>query len=256
MRFLFKTFGWLLLGAIGFLGYTFGLSQFPRQGPSLGIDQIADGIATTYVFMLKTGKCVLVDVGLDPTGRPILDYLEKRGLRASDVQAIFLTHAHTDHIGGIEAFPGVSVFALRQEVSLLEKKSEDRNPLRQIVGQAHTPLVHVTFPLEDQQTVQIEDLSITAYSLPGHTPGSAVYLAQGVLLMGDTIGIGWGGRVRPPVWLFSTDMREARASMGIFLDHIRPRMGEVRVIAASHSGSIDAVRGFAALERYVSNGGW
>ncbi|MBT5016923.1 MBL fold metallo-hydrolase [Candidatus Peregrinibacteria bacterium] len=70
------------------------------------IDILIDGYAKklddgwivnpTVVLIQNKGKNLIVDPGADR--KALLDSLEKRGLTVNDIDVVFLTHGHTDHV--------------------------------------------------------------------------------------------------------------------------------------------------------------
>ena len=247
--------GAIILLAVITFGYVFGPNQSPRTGPALGggIEEVADGLATTYLFALASGNIVLIDAGNDATGEPILQALMKRGKQADDVVAIFITHAHPDHDAGIAAFPKAQVYAMREEVAIADASEPYDSPLHRWLGPTNPHPFKVTHPLQDQETIALENLSVTAYGVPGHTPGSALYLAGGVLFLGDAASIGRSGKMRPPVWLFSRDADKGVTSLAAALDKLAPRAAEVRIVTSSHSGNMAGDAGLAALRDLTSH---
>lgn len=139
------------------IGYIFGLNQSPRSGPALGhgIEQIADSIATTYLFQVAGGKIVLIDAGNDTTGAPILEALKNHGKTADDVEAIFITHAHPDHDAGVNVFPKAKVYAMKDEVDVASGKEAYGSPLSSLSGKYNPHPFQVTNPLADLQTVDV-----------------------------------------------------------------------------------------------------
>jgi len=69
---------------------------------------------------------------------------------------VVLSHAHIDHVGALEQYDCVHIH--RNEETLLRNHCKD------------LPVVYV----EDGQVFDLGDLSITAYHVPGHTPGGLV----------------------------------------------------------------------------------
>lgn len=237
------------------IGYIFGLNQKPRSGPALGhgIEQIADSIATIYYFEVANGKVVLIDAGNDPTGAPILAALKNHGKTADDVEAIFITHAHPDHDAAVNVFTKAKVYAMKDEEYVADGEQAYGSPLSALTGKFNPHPFKVTNPLKDQETVNIGGLNITAYEVSGHTPGSAVYLADGVLFLGDAASIGSNQKIRGPVYLFSTNAAQGVASLGTLMKKLEPRFHEVEFITSSHSGTLPGPQGLNALAEYVKD---
>jgi len=57
---------------------------------------------TTFpnTVLLRGPQTIVVDPGLQLQNAPVVRALEHRGLRATDVDRVVLTHAHSDHAGG------------------------------------------------------------------------------------------------------------------------------------------------------------
>ena len=65
--------------------------------------QIADGIPSSVSVMLleKDGQQLLFDAGNGNADSRMLPELQKLGYAPTDIDAIFITHLHGDHIGGL-----------------------------------------------------------------------------------------------------------------------------------------------------------
>ena len=88
-------------------------------------------IPYAYAVIKGNGHVIMVDVGYnardhgkalgDQNG--VLDWhspteaLAEIGLKPEDVDTVFITHAHFDHIGNLEAFPNARVFLQEREVA-------------------------------------------------------------------------------------------------------------------------------------------
>lgn len=108
------------------------------------------GLETGWGFAClieHSGKNVLFDTGAD--GTILLSNLRRIGLDSQDVEAIVLSHIHSDHPGGLDAFlarnPNVSIFmpesfplAFQQEVKRLGATVDTVSEPRQLLGNLHS----------------------------------------------------------------------------------------------------------------------
>jgi competence protein ComEC len=84
--------------AISFLPAVLYLMFSIASGPSLGVTFLDAGRADTSVIELPDGKVVVLDTGR--SGGETEEYLRHRGIETID--ALALTHAHKDHMGGAD----------------------------------------------------------------------------------------------------------------------------------------------------------
>ena len=196
-----------------------------------GVQTVKDGFVNVFLVDAGPRKVALIDAGNDKSGGALLKALAARNLAASSVAAIFLTHGHGDHTAGCRLFPGAEVYAMEADVPL--------------VGGA----AKIAHPLHDGAIVNVGGLLVEAFSVPGHTPGSAVYLARGVLFFGDSAGASKTGTLMRAVRLFSKDPALNVASLTDLAGRLAPRRSEIKAMAFGHTGSLvglDALTAFAA----------
>jgi glyoxylase-like metal-dependent hydrolase (beta-lactamase superfamily II) len=225
----------LLLLAVAFVFWTaFGHNRpiVDRQALAPGVTIVKDSFVGVAMLDIAPDKVALVDCGNDKDAKPILAALGDRKLTGASVVAIFLTHGHRDHTAGCHVFSSAAVYAMQDEVTL--------------VGSA----ADVTHPLQDGDVTQLGDLRVEALATPGHTAGSAVYFARGVLFFGDSAGGAKDGTMMPAVRLFSKDPDRNVTSLKSIEARLQPRAAEVRTLAFAHTGPLD---GFAPLEAFASS---
>lgn len=102
---------------------------------------------------------------------PVREALERENLQLA---AIWLTHHHHDHVGGVAglAGPGIEVVAHRSDVS-------------RIPG--------VTRAVDEGDVVELGALRARIVHNPGHTLGAISYVVEGCVFTGDTLfGAGCG----------------------------------------------------------------
>jgi glyoxylase-like metal-dependent hydrolase (beta-lactamase superfamily II) len=203
-----------------------------RQVLAPGVTVVKDGFVSVALLDVAPDEVALVDCGNRRDAKPILAALADRKLDAASVVAIFLTHGHPDHTAGCRAFPNATVYAMQDEVTLIGTAADVRHPLK------------------DGDVTQVGDLRVEAFATPGHTPGSAIYFARGVLFFGDSAGGAKDGTVMPAVRLFSKDPGRNVASLKSLEARLQPRAAEVRTLAFAHTGPLE---GFTPLEAFANS---
>lgn len=120
--------------------------------------------------------------------------LSERGIEAADVRWVVLSHLHTDHVGGLEAFGRAEVLVSRAE---WERARGLRGRIRAYLPQYWPPQIEprlIDFDGEpvgpfDASHDVAGDRSLLLVPLPGHTPGHGGLLVRDVgrtyLLGGD-----------------------------------------------------------------------
>lgn len=145
----------------------------------------------------ETKGAVVVDPGGDAP--EILEALSGHG---ATIEAIWLTHSHLDHCGG------VADLLAKDEVPLFGHpiEAEMRSRVEQIAMMYGLPPGQMkNCPEPDNELVGGETLSFGGRSFqvrftPGHSPGHVVFYCaeEGVLLAGDTLFAGSIGRTDLP----------------------------------------------------------
>jgi glyoxylase-like metal-dependent hydrolase (beta-lactamase superfamily II) len=225
----------LLACAAGYVFHSAFANNRPivdRQVLVPGVEIVKDSFVSVAVLDAGPNQVVLVDAGNDKDGKALLAALADRQLSPAAVTAIFLTHGHPDHTAGCHLFPAAKVYAMEADVKL--------------VGSAAAAVL----PLKDGDVIDVGGTRVEAFATPGHTPGSAVYLARGVLFFGDSAGGSKDGDVMPAVRFFSKDSDQNVASLKGLAMRLQPRAGEVKVLAFAHSGPLD---GLAPLVTFANN---
>jgi glyoxylase-like metal-dependent hydrolase (beta-lactamase superfamily II) len=223
-----------------------GLSSI-RDGQQLdSVQVVKDGIVACYLVDLGEREIALVDACNDTSAKAILGALAKRGLAPDAVTAILLSHGDRDHLGGVRAFPRAQVMALAPDVPLAEGR-ESRLP-KWLLRPKDTG-VRVARALADGDVVNLSGVAVRVYAVPGHSKGSAVFLARGVLFMGDSAETTTEGALAPAKRITSDDPAQNRSSLVKLARELAPLATEVRAIAPGHSAVL--VKGLVPLTAFA-----
>jgi glyoxylase-like metal-dependent hydrolase (beta-lactamase superfamily II) len=215
-----------------------------------GLRIVKDGFVGICVLPLAGGDVTLFDAGIDKTGKAILRELSRLGLGRENVKTIFLTHGHPDHVAGAPLFPNAQVMALSEEVDVAEGRVSSGGPILRMMPVRPTG-VKIHRALHDGEVVDLGTAQVRVFAVPGHTAGSAAYLVNGVLMLGDAADAGSDGRVKGSPWLFSKDQARNRASLSR-LATLLASQGGVQALVFAHSGALQ--QGIEPLTRAAR--GW
>jgi glyoxylase-like metal-dependent hydrolase (beta-lactamase superfamily II) len=159
-------------------------------------------------LVIRTGKdVVLLDSGNGSKARPKLGQVESAlaaaGLKPTDITAVFLSHAHADHIGGLldgsgkPAFPNAPVYTTETESSFwlssspdLSKSALPSDAKKGMIAGAQQALDALKSQIKKVKSGDVIVPGLTVQAAPGHTPGHAtvkiISSSQELLFLADT----------------------------------------------------------------------
>lgn len=211
---------------------------------SSSVHVVKDGYVAAFIVDRGDGQVALVDAGMDKKATAILAALQQLGRGPADVRDVLLTHGHPDHIGGIAAFPQATVHALAAEVALTEGREAAKGPITQLFPAQDTG-VRVGHPVSDGEQLTIGPLQAQVFAVPGHTAGSAAWLVDGVLFLGDSADATHTKTLVGAKWLFTDNPDENAASLRALAKRIP--VDAVQTIACAHTGVLSGAGALTAL---------
>ena len=181
-------------------------------------------------FVINTGsKLVLIDAGaaglFGPTLGKFVANLKAAGYQPEQIDEIYITHMHADHVGGLAAdgkpvFPNAVVRAQKQESDYwLNQVNMDQNPAKADAFKGAMmslkPYVSAGKFKAFEGNVELMP-GISSHSGKGHTPGHATYMiesrGQTLVLIGDLVNVGAVQFDHPEATLsFDSDQKTAAA---------------------------------------------
>ena len=132
-------------------------------------------------------KCAVIDPGGE--GAKVA-----RAVKMTDCElvAVYLTHGHYDHTGGVEGlrkvWPDIRVYL----------SHKDRFPAGSAEARLFLPLDGDITDYGEGDVITVGKLSIRVLSTPGHSEGSVCLLCGDALIAGDTLFAGSCGRTDFP----------------------------------------------------------
>ncbi|QWU15484.1 Glyoxylase, beta-lactamase superfamily II [Paenibacillus sophorae] len=167
----------------------------------LNIRNFSLGPLQTNAYLLTgadAAKGIIIDPGMNPA--PLL-----RAIQDMEIEAILLTHAHFDHIAGVD-----EIRKLKNCPVYLHALESDWLTSAKLNGSLLWPNVSppittdpAEFDLDEGQTLELIGNTFRVFHTPGHSPGSVSFLCGNDLFAGDVLfrlGVGRtdlpGGRER------------------------------------------------------------
>jgi hydroxyacylglutathione hydrolase len=138
--------------------------------------------ANTY--FIRGAKNILIDPGHYHLLGYVRDHLSKLSLTTEDIDLVIVTHAHPDHIEGVQAFsvPSTLIALHPVELEFIKSVAPHYGPSPDISGFEPQVLLR-------EGELRVGDMSFQVIHTPGHSPGSiCIYWPEKkALFCGDVV---------------------------------------------------------------------
>jgi hydroxyacylglutathione hydrolase len=211
--------------------------------------------AGSFLYAARFGQRVLLfDTGPDPAGSPVDIALTALHAGRGEVSDIFLTHGHGDHTAAAGAFGGAHVHLGQGDVAFAEGRAAWDNPVLRVMTKGMgIPSINVNDPMSG---VLIIDLGggkiVKAIPVPGHTPGSYVFLYDEVLFTGDT-AVWKQGRLDRGPGLFDSNGDQVKVSVAALKRELTG--AEIGAVCTGHGGCTPLGLGRSLLDDFIDRVG-
>ncbi len=149
------------------------------------IFQVGGGELTSFddaaVYLINFGgHTALVDAGCGRARQKLLDNIRLCGVNPKEIEYLLITHCHYDHIGGageLKAISGCRIVAHELDARFLEQ-GDDTVTAAKWYGAKLEPLFIDKKLSLAREKIDLGEKHIEAIHMPGHSPGSLVYVTQ------------------------------------------------------------------------------
>ncbi len=213
------------------------------------------GFITLFAARVAPGPHVVVfDTSLDPQARPVDALLGALHASRDDITDVFLTHGHYDHVAGAGVLTKAKLHLGAADVALAAGQVNPESLLPMLLGKLlATPPVTANAPMTGAATFEVGATdaakTVKAFPVPGHTPGSFVFLYDGVLVAGDTMMFK-EGRLVPPPRVFDPHPAESTASLLSLKKQLANET--IDVVCTAHGGCTPKGLGRTLLDDLIS----
>jgi glyoxylase-like metal-dependent hydrolase (beta-lactamase superfamily II) len=154
------------------------------------IDEASENMAHANVYLVINGnELAIIDTGTPGNAQKIIDYVEKKGFKPTDVKFIVLTHHHMDHMGSAKQLRDLT----KALVAVHENDADYVSGHKPLPAPKHArPRAAITIesvPVDIRLKEGDRIVGLVVHFLPGHTEGSIMLFDESrkALFTGDSL---------------------------------------------------------------------
>ena len=201
--------------------------------------QNTPGLIAAYIIE-SNGELALIETGPGSTLPTLCCAITDLGFQVENIRHVLVTHIHLDHAGaaGWWAQQGAQVYCHPNALRHLMDPSRLMESARMVYADQMNTLWGEMLPapeervtaLEDGQSVQVGEVTITAWDTPGHARHHHAYVVGDVCFTGDVAGLRLQNsgylsvtaappQFDPPAYLASVDRLLAADFKSLYIAH-------------------------------------
>jgi len=207
------------------------------------------------MYLLKIGevegraKWLLFDGGDDPEAHNLIETLSEHGSDLSDIESVFVTHSHPDHIGALHKIDkDVPMFMSEETSQVLRGFARNDGPgpkLMDMFSYGNKSFIEGIKPevLTDGLVIHYGEFAVHALEVNGHTRGHFGYLVgpgkdgEHDLILGDAADVNKDGSFRDAAWFFSHNQKQSRESVKKVVNYAKENNIVINTASPAHSGN-------------------
>lgn len=165
--------------------------------PEYEIHTIKTAAANVFVVAFQD-KTLMIDCGNVGDSLKIERKLKNKGIPPESIDYLLLTHGHLDHAGNAAYFQrkyGIKIIGSRHDIPLFSSGKNDElcptNGMAKAIAKAFGGLTYEPFDIDMavDSVLHLSSLGMAGevLALPGHTPGSLIFMLNDKAFVGDLI---------------------------------------------------------------------
>ncbi len=200
-----------------------------------GVWRVHGQVSDFFGARTPDGKVILFDAGADPEGRGLDKLLGALNASREDVSDIFFTHGHGDHVAAAPLCRHARLHGGIGDSDMMAKRGPVMPQFARFMGLVlPVPAVVLTDAFLGRAEVKVGgDQSVLGVPFAGHTPGSMIYLYDGVLLAGDSMNFE-KDKLTAAFAPFTVDTKKNRENLAALPSLVK--LDDVKVVCTAHGG--------------------
>ena len=188
------------------------LTRTKQISPHIRKFEFELGVFVVSIWLVESsGRFYVIDTGMRGMEKYAVQYLLPQ-----NIEAIFLTHGHSDHISGLpylnQHFGELPTLISEKEFPYIsgQKPFPNRKHSEKLI---FDPSDFMTFESLEADRL-LREAGLKVLFSPGHSPGHVSYYHKEdqLIIAGDLFTATRGGSLRPPMKQYTADMKQALTS--------------------------------------------